>query len=220
MRIKSYWASVTWIYWFVFRFLIYIADEDLRVETSGISKFMLLTFNKTLFSYVVCVLCSIFPYASNFETVVTNLCVSLQWNSGSTKENYVYIVPLPYFHGRHGDKVLDKSKLSQFRVSNSKGVSVFCTTPLEEKYLRLFVAAKNKLYMWMWKHTADSVPKALSEQKIMDSLQMHRVSCQANYIYVHGTEFIITFMSIASRNYRKWQLPPAMLTFFHYTSNP
>ena len=36
---------------------IYIADEDLRVRTSRISKFMLLTLNKTLFSYTcVCAL--------------------------------------------------------------------------------------------------------------------------------------------------------------------
>jgi hypothetical protein len=96
------------------------------------------------------------------------------FRTGFSKDNHVYIVPLPYFHGRHGDKILDKSKLSSFRVAASKGAHLFCTTPLEEKYLRLFVAVKNKVFMWMWKHTSENTPKNLGEAKIGESLTKHR----------------------------------------------
>ena len=94
---------------------------------------------------------------------------------GFPKDNYVHTVPLPFFHGRHGDKVLDKQKLSSFRVPGSKGTHCFCTTPLEEKYLRLFVAVKTKVCMLMWKHKSDSLPKNLAEMKIAEEFKMHRV---------------------------------------------
>ena len=87
----------------------------------------------------------------------------------------MHAVPLPFFHGRHGDKVLDKQKLSAFRVPGSKGTHCFCTTPLEEKYLRLFVAIKTKVCMLMWKHKSESLPKNLAEMKIAEEFQMHRV---------------------------------------------
>jgi hypothetical protein len=61
-------------------------------------------------------------------------------------------------------------------VAASKGAHLFCTTPLEEKYLRLFVAVKNKVFMWMWKHTSENTPKNLGEAKIGESLTKHRVS--------------------------------------------
>ena len=95
--------------------------------------------------------------------------------AGFAKDNYVHAVPLPFFHGRRGDKVLDKQKLSAFRVPGSKGTHCFCTTPLEEKYLRLFVAVKTKVCMLMWKHKSESLPKNLAEMKIAEEFQMHRV---------------------------------------------
>ena len=96
--------------------------------------------------------------------------------AGFAKDNYVHAVPIPFFHGRRGDKVLDKQKLSAFRVPGSKGTHCFCTTPLEEKYLRLFVAVKTKVCMLMWKHKSESLPKNLAEMKIAEEFQMHRVS--------------------------------------------
>ena len=51
---------------------IYIADEDLRIETSRISNFMLLTLNKTLFSHV-----SSYVYIHTYVHISPKVCESV-----------------------------------------------------------------------------------------------------------------------------------------------
>ena len=45
------------------------------------------------------------------------------------------------------------------------------------------MAVKNKIFMWMWKHTSDSMPKNLENLKISDNLTKHRVGCHGDSVF-------------------------------------
>ena len=94
--------------------------------------------------------------------------------------NYLYAIPLEEIVAR-GER-LTKQTLTKYQLPFSKHTSLFCTSPLNDKYLRLAVAVKTKVFMLAYKYPASMMlngsllaPSASSSAK--ENFIKHRVSC-------------------------------------------
>lgn len=95
--------------------------------------------------------------------------------------NHLYVIPLREFYSSGGIKVVTKASISHYQVPHSKGITLFCTSPLADQFLRLAVAVKNKIFMIAYKHPASMVydglpltPSPSTDPK--ESFIKHRVS--------------------------------------------
>ncbi len=93
----------------------------------------------------------------------------------------MYAIPLKQFYNDSIKAVASKHSLSRYHVPHSKNVSLFCTSPLSDQFLRLAVAVKNKVYMLAYKHAATMVlygspVTPISSTDPKDNFIKHRVS--------------------------------------------
>lgn len=100
--------------------------------------------------------------------------------------NYMYAIPLKQFYNE-SMKLESKTSISRYQIPHSKNISLFCTSPLSDQFLRLAVAVKNKVYMLAYKHPATMVLEGSPVTPIStdpkENFIKHRV-CLTNPLYL------------------------------------
>jgi hypothetical protein len=102
----------------------------------------------------------------------------LLFRTGYAKDsNYFYAVPLNQFF-TETVKLYTKASLHPYKVPYTKGCHLFCTTSLDDQFLRVMIAVKCKVFMLLWKYPATllggSTTPNLEMQNFLDGFVKHR----------------------------------------------
>lgn len=121
--------------------------------------------------------------------------------------NYLYAIPLKQFNN-DTITIAAKPSITRYQVPHSKGVSLFCTSPLQDQFLRLAVAVKNKVSMLAYKHPASMkfqgspVPHGSSVDP-KESFIKHRVSAGNDSSGADQTRPVLSILTTLKNHTRK-----------------
>ncbi|XP_065916721.1 GTPase-activating Rap/Ran-GAP domain-like protein 3 isoform X2 [Dysidea avara] len=82
----------------------------------------------------------------------------LLFRTGFSKDNHFCVFWLRNVFTDH-KSIVTKHNINKYYLPHTKGCHLFCTSLLNDNFLRVAIAIKNKAYMWFWKHSALPMPQ-------------------------------------------------------------